>query len=161
MGLRGAEQHQMETVAPITYFRGHHRWLSNFHPCKIRIRGHEFDSVEHAYQALKFDESKWSNFKGITAKEAKHLGYKIFPGLPEEWHQMKVVLMGALLEQKFALGSELALALLATGDAELIEGNNWGDTFWGVCDGVGENQLGKLLMARRAQLQQQQQNKST
>jgi hypothetical protein len=28
----------------------------------------------------------------------------------------------------------------------LIEGNTWGDTFWGVCNGVGENNLGKTLM---------------
>ena len=59
--------------------------------------------------------------------------------------------MAALIAQKFDKG-ELALALKYTGDAELIEGNNWGDTFWGVCNGVGENHLGKLLMARRAQL---------
>ena len=39
--------------------------------------------------------------------------------------------------------------LLATGDAELIEGNWWHDQFWGVCNGVGQNQLGKILMAIR------------
>jgi predicted NAD-dependent protein-ADP-ribosyltransferase YbiA (DUF1768 family) len=32
---------------------------------------------------------------------------------------------------------------------ELIEGNWWGDTYWGVCNGVGENHLGKLLMKIR------------
>ena len=29
----------------------------------------------------------------------------------------------------------LAEMLLATGDAELIEGNNWGDCYWGRVDG--------------------------
>lgn len=44
---------------------------------------------------------------------------------------------------------EMAERLKATGDAELIEGNYWGDVFWGTCDGVGENWLGRLLMAQR------------
>lgn len=45
----------------------------------------------------------------------------------------------------------LSEMLEATGDAELIEGNHWGDTFWGVCNGVGQNNLGKLLMAIRSE----------
>ena len=32
---------------------------------------------------------------------------------------------------------------------ELVEGNTWGDKVWGVCDGVGENNLGKTLMRIR------------
>lgn len=36
--------------------------------------------------------------------------------------------------------------------AELIEGNTWGDRIWGVCDGVGENRLGKILMRVRAEM---------
>lgn len=39
--------------------------------------------------------------------------------------------------------------LIATGDSQLIEGNTWGDTYWGVCRGKGQNKLGKLLMKVR------------
>uniref|UniRef100_UPI00345E83CD NADAR domain-containing protein n=1 Tax=uncultured Duncaniella sp. TaxID=2768039 RepID=UPI00345E83CD len=46
----------------------------------------------------------------------------------------------------------LAEKLIATGDAELVEGNYWHDTVWGVCDGVGENHLGKILMRVREEL---------
>lgn len=42
--------------------------------------------------------------------------------------------------------------LLATGDAELVEGNTWGDRFWGVCNGVGQNWLGRLLMQVRDEI---------
>ena len=42
--------------------------------------------------------------------------------------------------------------LIKTGNTELIEGNFWGDTFWGICDGVGENNLGKILMRVRKEL---------
>lgn len=36
---------------------------------------------------------------------------------------------------------ELKQKLLATGNEELVEGNNWGDTFWGMVNEVGENHL--------------------
>jgi hypothetical protein len=53
-----------------------------------------------------------------------------------------------LLAQKFSYPYYRDL-LLATGDAELIEGNVWNDVFWGVCNGIGKNWLGKLLMQVR------------
>ena len=56
------------------------------------------------------------------------------------------------LRDKFKPGSELAGKLLNTGDAELVEGNHWGDRYWGVCDGEGQNKLGKLLMQVRGEL---------
>jgi len=61
--------------------------------------------------------------------------------------------MEELLFIKFG-GKEplLTRALIATGDTELIEGNDWEDTFWGVCNGMGENNLGKLLMKVRQSL---------
>ena len=44
------------------------------------------------------------------------------------------------------------LKLLDTGDAILIEGNDWGDRYWGVCDGVGQNKLGLILMGLRKKM---------
>ena len=62
--------------------------------------------------------------------------------------------MRHLLFKKFSQYEFFELLML-TGDAELIEGNNWGDTFWGVCNGRGENMLGKLLMEIRDYLRAQ------
>lgn len=59
--------------------------------------------------------------------------------------------MEDLLRQKFSK-TPLRRLLLATGEAELIEGNTWGDTYWGVCHGVGQNHLGCLLMKIRGEL---------
>jgi predicted NAD-dependent protein-ADP-ribosyltransferase YbiA (DUF1768 family) len=53
--------------------------------------------------------------------------------------------------QKFK-ALRLANALLATGQAQLVEGNTWNDTYWGVCHGEGLNVLGMLLMQVRADL---------
>lgn len=65
---------------------------------------------------------------------------------------MKLRVMELLLRQKFQI-PELGAKLLSTGSAELVEGNHWGDTFWGVYNKVGHNHLGKLLMKIRSELQ--------
>lgn len=145
----------------ITEFRGKYRWLSNFWPCRVVLDGVEYPSVENAYQAAKFHPSSREPFRTCTAKEAKARGHKasiehqtqvgVLP--QEDYDRARVGTMTLLLRQKFAPGTELGLALRHTGDAEIIEGNTWGDTFWGVCDGVGQNWLGKLLMEQRKAVQ--------
>ena len=57
--------------------------------------------------------------------------------------------MSQVVRHKFTQHPELVKLLLATGDAELIEENNWGDKVWGTVNGVGQNQLGKILMDER------------
>ena len=55
------------------------------------------------------------------------------------------------LRYKFS-NPDLKEKLLATGNEELVEGNWWGDQYWGICDGIGKNKLGKLLMKVRKEL---------
>ena len=59
------------------------------------------------------------------------------------------------LVSKFKLDKVLRFKLLDTYPAELIEGNTWGDTYWGVCNGAGKNMLGKLLMKLRDEMKQE------
>lgn len=61
--------------------------------------------------------------------------------------------METLVREKFTRHPALAAQLLATGDLELVERNHWRDTFWGICDGRGENHLGRILMKVRTELQ--------
>lgn len=137
----------------IREFHGEYRWLSNFWPCRITAWGLPFPSLEAAYQAGKCaKQAERMRFVGLTAGQAKRLGRSIV--MRPDFDQYKVTLMRGLLALKFAQRSELAARLLATGTVPLIEGNKWNDTFWGVCRGVGQNQLGKLLMERRTELQE-------
>jgi len=53
---------------------------------------------------------------------------------------------------KFSQSKKLSELLLSTGDKYLEETNNWGDEFWGVCNEVGENNLGKILIRVRKKL---------
>jgi ribA/ribD-fused uncharacterized protein len=94
-------------------------------------------------------ETKESIRVAPTAAIAKKLGQSC--KLIGDWEDLKIVIMRELLFLKFALPS-LRASLLETGDADLIEGNTWGDTFWGVCRGRGQNWLGKLLMEVRAEI---------
>lgn len=138
-------------MTTINYFgtgkdAGENSFLSNFYWHRDDV------TVEHLYQAEKTDDPEWKHriLEAPTPAAAKKLGRKA-PMRPH-WDTEKVVVMTRLLRIKFAHGSEIAQQLLDTGDAELIEGNWWGDTFWGQCRGVGENWLGRLLMQRREEL---------
>ena len=71
-----------------------------------------------------------------------------------EYFTVKVKLMFELVLEKFKQNPELKQKLLETGNQELIEGNTWNDTFWGVCNGQGQNWLGKILMLVRSELSQ-------
>ena len=54
--------------------------------------------------------------------------------------------MCAIVLDKFTRNPYLAEMLVETGDRYLEESNHWNDTCWGVCDGIGTNWLGKILM---------------
>lgn len=134
----------------INSFKGDHAFLSNFYPSPVEFEGDTYPSVEHAYQAAKTPEDNWvvrvSIREASTAAIAKKLGKSV--NLRGDWESIKLQIMRQLLMAKFS-DSTLAERLLQTGAEELIEGNWWGDTFWGVCRGKGENHLGKLLMEIR------------
>ena len=141
----------IEPPESIKAFRGEYRWLSNFWPAQVKMDGELYQTTENAYQAAKtLDLEKRATIRESKPGKAKGMGKKVV--MREDWDQVKLQVMEDLTRQKYAPGSELARKLLATGDAEIIEGNTWNDTFWGVCKGEGENNLGKLIMKVREEL---------
>lgn len=136
---------------PITSFSGEYRWLSNFAPSLVVFDGVVYPTVENAYQAAKTQQKYRDPFRHCTPGQAKRLGRTV--DMRADWEQVKVAVMRELIEKKFMANTKHGNMLIATGDAELIEGNTWGDRFWGVCGGVGLNILGRLLMEHRFFLQ--------
>lgn len=138
----------------INRFEGIYRFLSNFYGAHVEFEGMIFPSVEHAYVAAKtLDQKQRVHIVHIgTAREVKAYGRKL--KLRPDWEQVKLQIMEDLVRQKFTKDGNLRQALIDTGNRELIEGNWWGDKFWGVDmkTNQGENHLGKLLMKIRSEL---------
>lgn len=158
----------LTSSTPINGFQGEYRWLSNFHPSPIVLTeyGEErvYYSVEHAYQALKATnlEDHERIRTASTPALAKKLGQSV--QIREGWDRDKDAVMLRCLRLKFAPGSVVGGKLLGTGDADLIEGNTWGDSYWGQVQRggvwVGKNMLGRLLMQVRAEIRRSSEAKS-
>ena len=136
----------------IAAFRGDNYFLSNFSRSKIEFDGKIFYSAEAAFQGQKCPSETWK-FCSMSPQQAKKAGRKI--QLRIDWEEVKDRLMLQIVRAKFTQNATLKKKLLATGDAELIEGNTWGDQYWGVCNGKGENKLGKILMQVRDELKEE------
>lgn len=138
-------------MSMIDRFDGKYRFLSNFWPHPVAYDGAVYPSNEAAFQAAKcIDPADRKPFESMNPGEAKRAGRRV--KLRSDWESVKVSVMTEIVREKFAPGSDLAEKLLATGDAELVEGNDWNDTFWGMCRGRGRNELGKILMKIRGEL---------
>jgi ribA/ribD-fused uncharacterized protein len=128
-----------------------YRFLSNFHMVPIEWEGIVYPSTEHAYQAAK-SKSVQERLRIAdleTPNQARLEGRKL--AMRTDWEQVKIAVMTEINRIKYSDPS-LSAALLVTGDTYLEETNWWKDTFWGTCDGVGENHLGKVLMLIRSEI---------
>ncbi len=136
----------------ISSFSGEHGFLSNYWFSPVRWDGGVYRTSEHAFQAAKsLDPEVRAFIRGqSTPGDAKREGRRI--SLRPDWEQVKLGVMYEIVLAKFSQDPGLTAKLLLTGDAELVEGNTWGDRFWGQVGGVGENHLGKILMRVRKEL---------
>lgn len=133
----------------IKEFKGENFFLSNFFVAPVYYQGIRFENNEAAFQAAKCPE-RMRDFCGLSPQSAKRLGRKVT--LRPDWETVKYDVMYQVCKAKFLQNPDLRNKLVETGDAELVEGNTWGDKIWGVCGGVGENNLGKILMRIRDEI---------
>lgn len=132
-------------------FEGRYKFLSNFYPCEVHLDGIKYPSVEHAYQAAKTLDSyqRKQILQAANPGYAKRLGRTVV--LRPDWEEIKTKVMLDLVLEKFSV-DPFKTWILGTGDMYLEETNWWNDTFWGVCNGVGKNNLGKILMHVRTMI---------
>lgn len=135
----------------INKFRGANRFLSNFYETSVEWEGLTYPSSEAAFQAAKtLDQEDRKRFQTMAPTVAKREGYKV--KLRENWEDIKIDVMYQIVLAKFSQNEFLKQKLIATGREWLEEGNTWGDRTWGTVDGIGNNYLGKVLMAVRSVL---------
>ena len=126
-------------------------FLSNFYHSPVKYGNLIYLNAEAAFQAQKesYEKDK-EQYTRMNPAQAKLVGRNC--NLREDWEEIKEQTMYEIVKAKFTQNEALARLLLATGDAYLEEGNWWHDTIWGVCNGVGQNKLGKILMRVRKEL---------
>lgn len=127
--------------------------LSNFSPPGFSADGEFWPTVEHYYQAQKFNDLEVRDrIRCATSpKEARNLGQSRKFSIRNDWDEVKEELMLFALRKKF-LSAEARQVLLSTGERMLIESSPF-DYFWGSGqDGSGQNRLGYLLMKIRSEL---------
>lgn len=107
----------------------------------LKLRGYAEDIV---YSNDLFTDTRMTagNIK-IIADVLRKYDY-----VDKNWEDKRIKIMINLLLQKFNT-EDVVNKLNETDEKELIEGNTWNDTLWGVCDGKGRNILGVILMEIR------------
>lgn len=137
----------------INSFEGKYSFCSNFFNSKVVYNGIEYATSEHAYQAQK-SADKFGHDQILSAPTpalAKKYGRLV--RARRDWDNVKLSIMEEIVRAKFEQNEDIASLLIETDNAEIIEGNYWGDRFWGVCNGTGQNHLGKILMKIRDELE--------
>ena len=130
-----------EPMDRVPSFRDELYFLSNMFPCKVE----EFLCSEAMYMSQKCPD-RFKEFVGLNGFQAKKLARTV--KLRSDWNEVRIDVMRTVLQTKFQ--GEMLERLKAI-EGEIVERNYWKDTFWGVCNGKGENHLGKLLMEIRDQ----------
>lgn len=140
----------------IDSFTGEFKFLNNAFPCNVEYQAMDCKSAEHAYQMAKMidadslDRNLHMDIADAdTITKARRLGRS--KPVSSGWDQLRLNVMEQILESKFE-NFELGIQLMLTGDAQLVQGME-NDLFWGQNSaGLGENQMGLLLMKVRDKL---------
>lgn len=139
------------SAEPITRFRGEYYFLSNMFPERLTVGGITYECAEAAFQAQKVtSDAERMKFSKLNGFDARKLGRQV--ALRPDWDQVRLDVMREVLRAKFS-NPELARQLVAT-QGTIQENNTWGDTFWGISKGQGQNHLGRMLEELREELKQ-------
>ena len=141
-------------------FSGDLEFLSNMHKIPIYFNESKYDnfqpdfkvypSSENLYQALKCKYIKDRElFQNVDPYKSKRIGKTV--EIRYDWDNVRLEAMKLAIDLKFK-NIELAEKLIDLPDDKIIEFNNWGDRFFGICNGEGLDHLGKILRAKKQQI---------
>ncbi|MGB0713410.1 MAG: NADAR family protein [Gammaproteobacteria bacterium] len=128
--------------------------LSSFNPRGFHLDDADWPTVEHYYQAMKFElaEQREAVRTCETPQQARELSEQHAKAVRKDWKQVRQTMMTRAIYIRCRTHADLAAALLATGERTLFESSQY-DYFWGCGrDGRGTNAYGTVLMNVRAKL---------
>jgi len=131
--------------------------FSNFSPHGVELDGLWWPTVEHYFQAQKFEDAVYRERirQAKSPKDAATLGRSRAVTLRSDWEAVKEDVMRRAVLKKFNTHAELRLLLRSTGDEAIVE-NAPGDRYWGCgADGTGLNRLGRILEEVRGILREE------
>jgi ribA/ribD-fused uncharacterized protein len=134
--------------------KGEYGCFSNFSRHHIHLKGQDWMTSEHYFQAMKFEGTRHETEvrKASSPMEAANMGRDRKRPLRADWEQVKDDIMREAVRAKFTQDKKLKEILLSTKDAILVE-HTVNDRYWGDGgDGTGKNMLGKILMEIREEL---------
>ena len=128
--------------------------FSSYAPFEFTLEGRNWPTVEHYYQAMKFEnEAYQEKIRQVThASDARKMGRTRFKKLRKDWKKLKQTYMTRAVYTKFSAHPTLARRLLGTGETRLVENSQY-DYYWGCGrDRRGVNMYGQVLMNVREKL---------
>lgn len=128
--------------------------LASYAKAPFELDGFEWPSVEHYYQAMKFDDAEYREQirQAAHPADAAKLGKSKKHQRRKDWKKTSVTYMTRGTYIKCRTHQDIAQTLLASGDVEIKDVSQY-DYFWGSGrDMRGTNAFGKMLMAVRDKL---------
>jgi len=139
---------------PINFIETRFHDLSPFSAHEVEIDGVTYKTAEHAYQALRvIPEARETIMSARSPMDAWRAGQKCKEAGQLVPDHDKYALMEQIFRAKLDQHSDVQNVLRTTGDRELLKVFDT-DYDWGTgADFTGENNMGKIWMALRAELE--------
>ena len=131
--------------------------LSSFSRFGFFLDDAEWPSVEHYFQAMKFEDPAYREQirSAQHPKKARKLGRSRFRKPRRDWKKIRRVIMTRAVYIRCRTHPEVAARLLETGERRLVESNAY-DYYWGCGrDRRGNNTFGEVLMDVRRKLREE------
>lgn len=138
----------------ILFYEGEYYMFSNFASFAVPYNGRIWMTSEHAYQAAKFEDKEVIDLihESLSAHDSKKVAQVYKNKIRKDWEDVKIAVMEDIIRAKIETHPYVREKLLGTGDREIIEDSHQ-DSFWGRgIDFKGRNELGKVWMKIRSEL---------
>ncbi len=139
---------------PVLFYERRFYCFSNFSSFAVWWRNRLWMTVEHAYQAAKFEDSELQLRiqSALSAHDAKTVAHQFLREWRTDWVKVRLPTMEEILRAKLVQHAFVQKRLIETGDRTIIE-DSPKDSFWGWgSDQKGENHLGMLWMKLREEI---------